>query len=178
MATPVTVSITRIVDPERAKEVAAWARAGQDLLSASPGYLGSGWVRPAHGWISSWFGVRGSICSSGGCTASGHRGIDFANPCGSPIYAAASGTVIFAGYSGAWGNYIQVRHSDGTVTGYAHIISGGYNVGYGDYVRAGQTIAYIGSTGASTGCHLHFEVYRGGIRVDPAPFLRNRGISV
>ncbi|WP_349309766.1 M23 family metallopeptidase [Microbacterium sp. MM2322] len=138
----------------------------------------SGWVRPAHGWISSWFGVRGSICSSGGCTASGHRGIDFANPCGSPIYAAASGTVIFAGYSGAWGNYIQVRHSDGTVTGYAHIISGGYNVGYGDYVRAGQTIAYIGSTGASTGCHLHFEVYLGGVRVDPAPFLRNRGVSV
>ncbi|AZS42708.1 Murein DD-endopeptidase MepM [Microbacterium oleivorans] len=138
----------------------------------------SGWVRPAHGWISSWFGVRGSICSSGGCTASGHRGIDFANPCGSPIYAAASGTVIFAGESGAWGNYIRVQHSDGTVTGYAHIIDGGYNVGYGDYVRAGQTIAYIGSTGASTGCHLHFEVYRGGIRVDPAPFLRNRGISV
>lgn len=138
----------------------------------------SGWVRPAHGWISSWFGTRGSICSSGGCTASGHRGIDFASSCGSPIYAAASGTVVFAGYSGAWGNYIQVRHSDGTVTGYAHIINGGYNVGYGDRVRAGQTIAYIGSTGASTGCHLHFEVYRGGVRVDPAPFLRARGISV
>lgn len=138
----------------------------------------SGWVRPAHGWISSWFGTRGSICGSGGCTASGHRGIDFASSCGSPIYAAASGTVVFAGYSGAWGNYIQVRHSDGTVTGYAHIINGGYNVGYGDRVRAGQTIAYIGSTGASTGCHLHFEVYRGGVRIDPAPFLRARGISV
>lgn len=138
----------------------------------------SGWVRPAHGYISSWFGTRGSICTSGGCTASGHRGIDFASSCGSPIYAAAAGTVVFAGYSGDWGNYIQVRHSDGTVTGYAHIISGGYNVGYGDYVRAGQTIAYIGSTGASTGCHLHFEVYRGGVRIDPAPFLRARGISV
>ncbi|MDT0180634.1 M23 family metallopeptidase [Microbacterium sp. ARD31] len=138
----------------------------------------SGWVRPAHGWISSWFGTRGSICGSGGCTASGHRGIDFASSCGSPIYAAASGTVVFAGYSGAWGNYIQVRHSDGTVTGYAHIINGGYNVGYGDRVRAGQTIAYIGSTGASTGCHVHFEVYRGGVRIDPAPFLRARGISV
>lgn len=138
----------------------------------------SGWVRPAHGYISSWFGTRGSICTSGGCTASGHRGIDFASSCGSPIYAAAAGTVVFAGHSGDWGNYIQVRHSDGTVTGYAHIINGGYNVGYGDYVRAGQTIAYIGSTGASTGCHLHFEVYRGGVRIDPAPFLRARGISV
>ncbi|SCY63891.1 Murein DD-endopeptidase MepM and murein hydrolase activator NlpD, contain LysM domain [Microbacterium sp. LKL04] len=138
----------------------------------------SGWVRPAHGYISSWYGVRGSICTPSGCTASGHRGIDFASSCGSPIYAAASGTVIFAGYSGDWGNFVKVRHSDGTVTGYAHIIDGGYAVGYGDYVRAGQTIAYIGSTGASTGCHLHFEVYRGGIRVDPAPFLRARGISV
>ncbi len=138
----------------------------------------SGWVRPAHGYISSWFGVRGSICTPSGCTASGHRGIDFASSCGSPIYAAASGTVVFAGYSGGWGNFIKVRHSDGTITGYAHIIDGGYAVGYGDYVRAGQTIAYIGSTGASTGCHLHFEVYRGGIRVDPAPFLRARGISV
>jgi len=138
----------------------------------------SGWVRPAHGWISSWFGTRGSICSNGRCTASGHRGIDFASSCGSPIYAAAAGTVIFAGYSGDWGNYIQVRHSDGTVTGYAHIISGGYNVSYGQRVRAGQVIAYIGSTGASTGCHLHFEVYLGGVRVDPAPFLRARGVSV
>ncbi|MFJ6678238.1 peptidoglycan DD-metalloendopeptidase family protein [Microbacterium sp. NPDC091382] len=138
----------------------------------------SGWVRPAHGYISSWFGVRGSICTPSGCTASGHRGIDFASSCGSPIYAAAPGTVVFAGYSGGWGNFVKVRHSDGTITGYAHIIDGGYAVSIGDYVRAGQTIAYIGSTGASTGCHLHFEVYRGGIRIDPAPFLRARGISV
>ncbi len=138
----------------------------------------SGWVRPAHGWISSWFGTRGSICRNGYCTSAGHRGIDFASSCGSPIYAAYPGTVIFAGYSGAWGNYIKIQHADGTVTGYAHIINGGYNVSYGQRVRAGQVIAYIGSTGASSGCHLHFEVYVGGVRIDPAPFLRARGIAV
>lgn len=138
----------------------------------------SGWVRPAHGWISSWFGTRGSICRNGYCTRAGHRGIDFASSCGSPIYAAYPGTVIFAGYSGAWGNYIKIQHADGTVTGYAHIINGGYNVNYGQRVRAGQVIAYIGSTGASSGCHLHFEVYIGGVRVDPAPFLRARGVAV
>ncbi|WP_405372213.1 MULTISPECIES: peptidoglycan DD-metalloendopeptidase family protein [unclassified Microbacterium] len=138
----------------------------------------SGWVRPGHGGITSWFGTRGSICSGGYCTSSGHRGIDFGSGCGSPIYAAASGTVIFAGLSGAWGNYVQIRHSNGIVTAYAHIMSGGYNVSYGQRVRAGQVIAYTGSTGASTGCHIHFEVWSGGVRIDPAPYLRARGVSV
>lgn len=138
----------------------------------------SGWVRPAAGWISSWFGARGTICANGHCTSSGHRGIDFAPGCSAPIYAAASGTVVFAGYSSSWGNFIKVDHGGGIVTGYAHIKPGGYNVSYGQRVSAGQVIAYVGNTGASTGCHLHFEVYSGGVRIDPAPFLRARGISV
>ena len=138
----------------------------------------SGWVRPGYGYISSWFGTRGTICANGYCTSSGHRGIDFAGGCGSPIFAAHSGTVVFAGYSGSWGNYIKVDHGGGIITGYAHIRTGGYAVGYGDRVSAGQVIAYVGSTGASTGCHLHFEVYQNGVRINPAPFLRNRGISV
>lgn len=138
----------------------------------------SGWVRPGWGYISGWFGSRGTICANGYCTSSGHRGIDFAGGCSSPIYAAHSGRVIFAGYSGEWGNYIKVDHGGGLITGYAHIKPGGYNVGWGDQVRAGQVIAYVGNTGASTGCHLHFEVYRNGVRIDPAPFLRARGISV
>ena len=137
----------------------------------------SGWVRPGYGYISGWFGSRGTICSNGYCTT-GHRGIDFAGGCSSPIFAAASGRVVFAGYSGAWGNYIKVDHGDGIITGYAHIKPGGYNVSYGDRVKAGQTIAYAGNTGVSTGCHLHFEVYRGGVRINPAPFLRARGVSV
>ena len=61
---------------------------------------------------------------------------------------------------------------------YAHIADGGYNVGVGQSVGAGQVIAYVGNTGASSGCHLHFEVWIGADRIDPAPFLRARGISV
>ncbi|WP_292834928.1 M23 family metallopeptidase [Microbacterium sp.] len=138
---------------------------------------GSGWVRPASGGISSWFGSRGTICGNGYCVTD-HRGIDFSASCGSSIYAAASGRVVFAAYSGSWGNYIKVDHGGGIVTGYAHIRDRGYAVGYGQSVSAGQVIAYVGSTGASSGCHLHFEVYSGGVRIDPAPFLRARGISV
>lgn len=138
----------------------------------------SGWVRPAYGGISAWFGNRGTVCGNGYCTSSGHRGIDFAGGCSSSIFAAKGGTVIFAGYSGSWGNYIKVDHGGGVVTAYAHIKPGGYNVSYGDRVRAGQVIAYIGNTGASTGCHLHFEVWLNGVRVDPAPYLRARGVSV
>nr|WP_183501161.1 MULTISPECIES: M23 family metallopeptidase [Microbacterium] len=138
----------------------------------------SGWVRPAAGWISSWFGNRGGLCANGYCTGSGHRGIDFAAGCWSPIYAAASGRVVFAANSGSWGNYIKVDHGGGIITGYAHIAPGGFAVSHGQRVSAGQVIAHVGNTGASTGCHLHFEVYSGGVRIDPAPFLRNRGISV
>lgn len=145
----------------------------------SGGQTGSGgWVRPASGYISSWFGNRGSICGSNGCTDSGHRGIDFATSCWSPIYAAASGTVVWAGYNGDWGNYIKIDNGGGIVTGYAHIVTGGYNVSYGQWVNAGDVIAYVGSTGASTGCHLHFEVYWQGARIDPAPVLYDHGINV
>lgn len=166
-----------------AREQAAAAAAGGGSSSGgssggSGGQSGgSGWVRPASGWISSWFGNRGTICGNGYCTT-GHRGIDFATSCWSPIYAAAAGRVVFAAYADSWGNYIKVDHGGGIVTGYAHIAVGGYAVGNGQWVNAGQLIAYVGNTGASSGCHLHFEVYSGGVRIDPAPFLRARGISV
>lgn len=154
------------------------AGGGSGSVAAGGSGSGSGWVRPAGGSITSWFGNRGTICSGGYCTASGHRGIDFGIGCGAPIYAARSGTVVFAAYSGAWGNYIKIDHGGGIVTGYAHIKPGGYAVGYGQRVSAGQVIAYAGTTGASTGCHLHFEVYSGGVRIDPAPFMRARGVSI
>lgn len=161
-----------------AEEAAAAGGGGGGGSSGSGGQAGNGgWVRPASGWISSWFGNRGTICGNGYCTT-GHRGIDFATNCWSPVYAAASGRVVFAAYADAWGNYIKVDHGGGIVTGYAHIANGGYNVGIGQYVGAGQVIAYVGNTGVSSGCHLHFEVYQNGVRIDPAPYLRARGISV
>ena len=170
----------RLEEEERRRQQAAaggGSQPGRPSAGSSPGGRpgSAGWVRPAHGGVTSPFGSRGTICSNGYCTSSGHRGLDFSAGCGAPLYAAAAGTVIFAGWSGSWGNYVKIQHRDGSVTAYAHILNGGYNVSYGQTVRAGQVIAYAGTTGASTGCHLHFEVYIGGVRVDPAAFLRARG---
>jgi len=95
-----------------------------------------------------------------------HQGIDYGAPMGSPIIAATDGTVNFAGWHGGHGNYVQVSH-DGTLkTGYAHMSRIIAHVG--ERVRAGQLIGYVGSTGLSTGPHLHFEVFQNGRAINPA----------
>ncbi|MGW8482171.1 M23 family metallopeptidase [Microbacterium sp. NPDC055903] len=137
----------------------------------------SGWARPHGGRISSSYGPRPVKCSNGKCSSGYHRGLDFANGCGAGIYAASSGVVQYSGYNGGYGYYIKIQHSGGVATGYAHIRKGGLLVRSGQRVSAGQLIAYAGNTGNSLGCHLHFEVYRGGT-VNPAPFLRDRGVNV
>ena len=82
----------------------------------------------------------------------------------------------YAGWSGSYGNFIKIDHGGGISTGYAHIRPGGLFVGYGQWVSAGQQIAASGTTGASTGCHLHFEVYNGWSRINPVPFMADRGV--
>ncbi len=139
---------------------------------------GNGWVRPHGGFQSSGYGPRIPDCDSWGCSSSFHYGVDLANGCGAPIYAAASGTVDAAFYNGGYGNYIRIQHGGGVATGYAHILNGGYAVSYGDYVQAGQVIAYAGNTGGSFGCHLHFEVYIDGDYTNPIWFMENRGIDM
>ena len=94
-----------------------------------------------------------------------HNGLDFAAPKGTPIYAAAAGTVIDARYSSSWGNVIKIDHGGGVVTLYAHCSWLGVSVG--NVVSAGQQIAKVGSTGWSTGNHLHFTVYEKGTAVNP-----------
>ncbi|OGZ45116.1 MAG: hypothetical protein A3J54_04540 [Candidatus Ryanbacteria bacterium RIFCSPHIGHO2_02_FULL_45_13b] len=89
----------------------------------------------------------------------GYNGVDLASSCGSPIYASAAGTVIVSkayGWNGGYGNYLVITHANGTQTLYAHNTSNVASVG--QYVAQGQTIATVGSTGRSTGCHVHFEV--------------------
>ncbi|AWB90087.1 M23 family metallopeptidase [Salinibacterium hongtaonis] len=135
----------------------------------------SGWVRPSGGGISSHYGWRVPP-TSGASTL--HGGVDLAPGCNSPIYAASSGTVVFAGLSGGYGNYIKINHPDGSQTAYAHIVNGGILVHNGQQVSAGQQIARVGTTGTSTGCHLHFEVRVGGATQDPVPFLRARGVAI
>ncbi len=104
-----------------------------------------------------------------------HKGIDIAGPVGTPIIAAAPGEVIHAGWnSGGYGNLVKVKHSDGSVTIYAH--NSRILVRRGEIVRQGQQIAKMGSTGFSTGPHLHFEIHpRGRGAVNPSAHLpKNR----
>jgi len=100
-----------------------------------------------------------------------HSGVDFALAQGQPIYAADSGTVYYSGYSGGYGKLIKIDHGNGMQTYYAHCSS--LLVSSGQHVEEGETIGLIGSTGNSTGPHLHFEVIINGNRVDPLDFLAN-----
>ena len=95
-----------------------------------------------------------------------HKGTDFAAPTGTPIYAAGNGVVERASRYGGYGHYVRIRHAKGYKTAYAHMSRYGRGVRAGRSVRQGQIIGYVGSTGASTGPHLHYEVYKNGRAVD------------
>lgn len=95
-----------------------------------------------------------------------HKGMDFAAPYGAPIRAATDGTVAFAGWHGGHGKYVRVNHGGAIGTGYAHMSR--IAVSNGQRVSRGQVIGYVGSTGLSTGPHLHYELYKGGVAVNPA----------
>ena len=118
------------------------------------------------GYISSGFGRRADPITR---RIAMHSGLDFAAPQGTPIHAVGAGVVTFAGRRGAYGNMIEISHSGGYKTRYAHAHT--FNVKKGDLVRKGEQIATVGSTGRSTGPHLHLEVYRNGKAIDPARFL-------
>lgn len=120
-------------------------------------------VTPVSGIITSRFGSRESIRSSG------HTGIDIAAPKGTAIKAACSGTVTFAGYSGGYGYLVKVSHGNGITTYYGHCSK--LYVSKGENVTAGQKIAAVGSTGNSTGNHLHFEVVKNGVELNPQNYL-------
>lgn len=96
-----------------------------------------------------------------------HRGIDFAAARGTPIYAAGHGTVEFAGRNGGYGNYVRIRHNGTYKTAYAHMHRFGRGVRRGARVRQGQIIGYVGSTGRSTGPHLHYEIHKNGRQINP-----------
>lgn len=102
-----------------------------------------------------------------------HEGIDFAGGVGTPILAAAGGVVVFAEYHGQYGNMVEIDHGNDLITRYAH--ASRILVKVGDMVLRGAKIAEIGSTGRSTGAHLHFEVRQRGVAVNPAQFLQLPG---
>ena len=122
-------------------------------------------VTPVSGIITSRFGNRESIRSYG------HTGLDIAAPAGTPIKAAADGKVIFSGYSGGYGYVVKLDNGNGVETYYGHCSS--LYVSTGEKVEAGDVIAAVGSTGNSTGNHLHFEVRVNGTEVNPQNYLYN-----
>ena len=118
---------------------------------------------PARGVVSSPYGLRWNGSDF-------HPGIDIANDMGTPITATADGTVVYAGWNaGGYGNMVDIDHGNGIMTRYAHAMQ--VTVRNGQYVRRGQLIAYMGSTGFSTGPHVHYEVRIGGQAVNPITYL-------
>lgn len=100
-----------------------------------------------------------------------HSGIDLMAPYGSPIRAAAGGTVVYAGWYFAYGRIVDIQHADGVVTRYAHMADFARGIAPGAPVSAGQTIGRVGATGRAHGAHVHFEVRLNGHAVDPKPYL-------
>jgi murein DD-endopeptidase MepM/ murein hydrolase activator NlpD len=143
--------------------LAAKIRSAQST-AVVPGPTGApsaaGFIWPVHGVLTSGFGYRWGRM---------HEGIDLAVSSGTPVVAAASGTVIVAGWMGGYGNLVVVDHGGGVSTAYGHntIVT----VGVGQHVAQGQLISYSGSTGHSTGPHVHFEVRINGSPVDPMGYL-------
>ena len=132
-------------------------------ISGGKASLGISLAKPVSGIISSRFGVRSRIRSSA------HTGLDIATSTGTPISAAASGTVTFAGRKGSYGNLLVITHSNGVQTYYGHCSK--LYVSAGTTVSQGQTVAAVGSTGNSTGPHLHFEIRVNGVAYNPQNYL-------
>ncbi len=140
----------------------ALIRSEQSSGGSAPGAM----VRPVAGPVTSGFGYRVHPILG---TRRLHTGIDMGGGYGAPIVAAAAGRVILAAYYGGYGNTVIIDHGGGTTTLYAH--QSRLAVSQGASVAAGQTVGYVGSTGLSTGPHLHFEVRKNGSPVDPLAFL-------
>ncbi|MEU2829246.1 LysM peptidoglycan-binding domain-containing M23 family metallopeptidase [Streptomyces lavendulae] len=135
---------------------------------------GSGFVAPVDGGTSTPYHQSGSMWSSGY-----HTGVDFIASTGTTVKAVGAGTVVSAGWGGAYGNEVVIRHADGKYSQYGHLSQ--LSVSVGQSVTAGQRIGLSGATGNVTGPHLHFEIRTGpsyGSDIDPLAYLRSKGVNV
>lgn len=123
-------------------------------------------TRPSDGYVTSGFGYRMHPVLGG---RAHHNGIDFDANTGDPVRSAGNGLVKYAGWKSGFGNVVEIDHQNGYVTVYGH--NSAFTVKEGDVVRAGQVVAKAGSTGRSTGSHVHFEVHKDGRPVNPQAFL-------
>jgi murein DD-endopeptidase MepM/ murein hydrolase activator NlpD len=125
--------------------------------------------------VSSNFGVRTHPISG---YRKMHQGIDFAAGTGTPVVAPADGVVVEARRWGGYGNWLRIRHANGLESGYGHLSRYGSGIRAGQRVSQGQVVAYVGSTGASTGPHLHYEIWRRGQRINPAGIRTQEGTEL
>lgn len=146
-------------EPEQRQEMIKMAR-GTDKLAVMPS------IWPINGTVTSRFGWRNSPWGGG---SEFHAGIDIANSIGTPVVAAADGKVVQSAWSAGYGNIVQIDHGNGMTTIYGH--NSRNAVTAGQNVKKGQVISYVGSTGRSTGPHLHYEVRINDTAVDPSRFM-------
>jgi murein DD-endopeptidase MepM/ murein hydrolase activator NlpD len=150
------------------------AESGAGLQFDAPIALATGWTAPIVGDLRDGFGPRLQRPVAGVSLI--HRGQDIGASCGEPVLAASSGTVVQAGWFGAYGYWALIDHGNGITTGYAH--NGSLSVRVGQQVSTGQVIALAGNTGASSGCHLHLEARARGVATDPLTFMATRGVQL
>lgn len=144
----------------------AAGRRGVGFASMLQGLARGGLVHP----------MPGAVMTTGWYGYPGHSAVDLAKPQGTPIQAAGAGTVSAQNYHGMYGNMVDIQHGGGLSTRYAHMLAN-VAVRLGQVVKAGQVIGYEGSTGNSTGPHLHYEVMIGGRQVNPIPYLNGGGVK-
>jgi len=150
-------------DGRTTKSLMRWGNEGRYYDASGTGEQREGLVAPVPGRITSRYGMRRHPILG---YRRMHSGMDFRATYGTPILAASEGRVEFAGRNGGYGNFVRLRHGGGLGTGYAHMSR--IAVRAGQSVRRGQVIGYVGSTGLSTGAHLHYEMYRGSKKIDPS----------
>ncbi|MGW5398538.1 M23 family metallopeptidase [Streptomyces sp. NPDC003952] len=161
-------------DEDSSDEAAAPAPARKAPAKQQGGSTSTGFVAPVGGGTSTAYKTAGSMWSSGY-----HTGVDFSASTGTTVKAVGAGTVVSAGWGGAYGNEVVIRHADGKYSQYAHLSQ--LSVSSGQSVGAGQTIGLSGATGNVTGPHLHFEIRTGpsyGSDIDPLAYLRSKGVSI
>lgn len=162
-------------EEERRRRAAAAAAAQTSGGSVTSREIVNGWTWPASGQLMSGYGMR--LHPIYGYWRM-HNGQDVSNGAGTPIYAASAGRVVYSGYSSGFGNYVKIDHGNGMSSIYAHILSGGLRVSHGQQVSVGQLVGLMGSTGPSTGNHLHLEVRRDNVPINPLDYIRAKGVPV
>jgi murein DD-endopeptidase MepM/ murein hydrolase activator NlpD len=132
----------------------------KSILASTPA------IRPTDGWFSSGFGYRTSPFTN---QREFHKGLDIGNRVGTPVIAPADGLVVFVGREGSLGKMIAINHGYNLTTRYGHLNK--FRVKKGKYVKRGQVIAEVGTSGRSTGPHLHYEVHLNDVHVNPFSYI-------